>query len=128
MNLLASVVRSPHSSSLAVCNLDVRYSAILSICWLGILGRKINRAKDKQARGIKLSRKDSQLLIDADKRGKDFIANEKEIMKARGVAIDAKKAQEKCQQELATKQDAIKTELEKIRKNQDALMREGGPI
>ena len=33
---------------LAVCNLDVRYSAILSICWLGILSRKINRAKDKE--------------------------------------------------------------------------------
>ena len=31
-----------------VCNLDVRYSAILSICWLGILSRKINRAKDKE--------------------------------------------------------------------------------
>ena len=33
---------------LAVCNLDVRYSAIFSICWLGILGRKINKAKDKE--------------------------------------------------------------------------------
>jgi len=33
---------------LAVCNLDVRYSAIFSICWLGILSRKINRAKDKE--------------------------------------------------------------------------------
>jgi len=31
-----------------VCNLDVRYSAILSICRLGILSRKINKAKDKE--------------------------------------------------------------------------------
>ena len=31
-----------------VCNLDVRYSAILSICWLGILNRKISKAKDEE--------------------------------------------------------------------------------
>ena len=31
-----------------VCNLDVRYSAIFSICWLGILSIKINKAKDKE--------------------------------------------------------------------------------
>ena len=33
---------------LTVCNLDARYSAILSICWLGILGRRISRVKAKQ--------------------------------------------------------------------------------
>lgn len=31
-----------------VCNLTVRYAAILSICRLGILGRKICEAKDKE--------------------------------------------------------------------------------
>jgi hypothetical protein len=31
-----------------VCNLDVRYSAVFSICWLGILSRKISKAKDKE--------------------------------------------------------------------------------
>jgi len=34
--------------SLTVCNLDVRYSAIFSICRLGILSRKISKAKDKE--------------------------------------------------------------------------------
>ena len=31
-----------------VCSLDVRYSAILSICWLGILGNKIKEAEGKE--------------------------------------------------------------------------------
>ena len=31
-----------------VCNLDARYSAILSICRLGILTRKISSAKNKE--------------------------------------------------------------------------------
>ena len=31
-----------------VCNLAVRYAAIFSICRLGILGRKIGEAKDKE--------------------------------------------------------------------------------
>ena len=31
-----------------VCNLDVRYSAILSICWLGVLGRRIKKAEEKE--------------------------------------------------------------------------------
>ena len=31
-----------------VCDLDLRYAAILSICRLGILGRKIREANDKE--------------------------------------------------------------------------------
>ena len=31
-----------------VCNLNARYSAILSICWLGILANRINEAEHKE--------------------------------------------------------------------------------
>ena len=31
-----------------VCNLNARYSAILSICWLGILSNKIKEAEGKE--------------------------------------------------------------------------------
>jgi|GEM_PF-3171119 len=34
---------------LTVCNLDARYSAILSICRLGILGRRISETKAKDS-------------------------------------------------------------------------------
>jgi hypothetical protein len=31
-----------------VCNLQIRYSLILSICWLGVLGKRIMESKDKE--------------------------------------------------------------------------------
>ena len=32
----------------ATCNLQIRYSALLAICWLGVLGKRILEAKDKE--------------------------------------------------------------------------------
>jgi hypothetical protein len=34
-----------------VCNLQARYAAILSICWLGVLSRKIIKAQGKEGSG-----------------------------------------------------------------------------
>jgi hypothetical protein len=34
--------------ALSVCNLDARYSALLSVCWLGVLSADITKVKDKK--------------------------------------------------------------------------------
>jgi hypothetical protein len=34
--------------TLVVCNLTLRYSAILAICWLGVLRRRIKETRDRE--------------------------------------------------------------------------------